>query len=318
MKTERFYEHRILNIVQTLLLLLGMSAILGVLGYILAGELVAFWLIALIIPLLLLSPKISSRFVLRLYGAKPLPSHHAPYLYEITDKLSHRAELPSVPAIYYLPTQTVAIFTLGGKSNPCIVVSIGLLQLLNRYETGGVIAHEIAHIRNNDLWLMSIADFISRITGMLSVAGLVVLMLLLPLLILSGNIGATFVALLIVTFAPYLNILLQLGLSRVREYRADITAAYLSGETRSLASALGKIDSVEQNWLQQLVFPGKTVPVPSLFRTHPSTEERIKRLEQLILPPDIEPLFPDEEQTVTITLSPFSSRRRDFFRGLWF
>ena len=246
MKTEQLYEHNVLNIFQTVIILLAMGLVLGLSGYILAGWVAALWVMVLIVPVVLLAPKISPKFILRLYRAQPLPHGSFSYIYEMTSMLAERADLPAVPKLYYLPSPTTALFTVGSKtSDATIVLTIGMLETLNRHELGGVLAHEIAHIRNRDLWLMSITDFISRLTGILSVIGQLLIFLFLPLFILSGEVITPLTALLIIIAAPYLNILLQLAFSRVREYHADITAAYLSGDTHPLASALEILDREE-------------------------------------------------------------------------
>ena len=319
MKTEQLYEHNVLNIFQTVIILLAMGLVLGLSGYILAGWVAALWVMVLIVPVVLLAPKISPKFILRLYRAQPLPHGSFSYIYEMTSMLAERADLPAVPKLYYLPSPTTALFTVGSKtSDATIVLTIGMLETLNRHELGGVLAHEIAHIRNRDLWLMSITDFISRLTGILSVIGQLLIFLFLPLFILSGEVITPLTALLIIIAAPYLNILLQLAFSRVREYHADITAAYLSGDTHPLASALEILDREEQPSIMQLLFPGKQYSLPSLLRTHPPTSERIKRLNELILPENVKPLFPQRDMQGIFHSLPHYSRRRDFFKGLWF
>ncbi|NOZ37230.1 MAG: M48 family metalloprotease, partial [Gammaproteobacteria bacterium] len=147
-------------------------------------------------------------------------------------------------------------------------------------ETIGVLAHEISHIQNNDMWVMGIADMFSRLTSMLSLFGQLLLLLNLPLIIFSA-VSINWMAILILIFAPSLSALAQLGLSRTREYDADLNAARLTGDPEGLARALLKIERQQGSFMERIFLPGRRIPDPSLLRTHPPTDERVRRLMEL-------------------------------------
>ena len=107
----------------------------------------------------------------RMYGAKPVKPEQAPDLYRILNELSRRAELPAVPKLFYLPSKIMNAFATGRKDNSYIVISDGLLRALTPREITGVLAHEVAHVRNNDMWVMGVADLFSRLTSFISTAG---------------------------------------------------------------------------------------------------------------------------------------------------
>ena len=160
-------------------------------------------------------------------------------------------------------------------------MSDGLLRNLSSRELMGVLAHEVSHIRHNDMWVMTLADLVSRLTGLLSLVGQVLLLVNLPLLLL-GMATFSWLGVLLLIAAPTISALLQLALSRSREYEADMGAADLTGDPAALASALHRLDRVPGGWFEQVFLPGRRVPDPSLLRTHPPTEERVRRLLSLV------------------------------------
>lgn len=143
-----------------------------------------------------------------------------------------------------------------------------------------MLAHEISHIVNNDMRLMGLADVISRLTHMMSAVGILLVLLSLPLM-LQGIGSLSILAMLLLVAAPTLSALLQLGLSRIREFDADLEASQITGDPKGLASALGKIEQHHGSLWQRIIFPGYRDPEPSLLRTHPDTGERIQRLLEL-------------------------------------
>ncbi len=152
-----------------------------------------------------------------------------------------------------------------------------MLRQLEPRELAGVLAHEVSHVRNNDPWVMGLADVTSRITGWFSMLGQILFLLNIPL-VLMGAVSISWLAIALLIFAPTLSGLIQLALSRTREYDADIGAVELTGDPRGLASALAKLERTQGRWLEQILMPGRRVPDPSLLRTHPPTAERIERL----------------------------------------
>ncbi len=268
------------NRFQSLILLLVMGGFLALLGSLLWGDEGLVVLLALGLVGVAFNPSFSPRLVMRLYGASPISPAQAPELWRIVAELSDRAELSHRPDLYYVPSHMLNAFAVGSRDRAAIAVTEGLLRTLETRELVGVLAHEISHVRHNDLWVMGLADMFSRATSLLSLMGQFLLLVNLPLILFGGvSIGWPAIALLI--FAPNLSALAQLALSRTREYDADLGAAWLTGDPDGLASALLKIERVQGGWLERIFMPGRHVPVPSLLRTHPPTEERVARLMEL-------------------------------------
>jgi heat shock protein HtpX len=146
-----------------------------------------------------------------------------------------------------------------------------------------VLAHEVAHVMNRDLWLMALADTVSRLTSLLSNLGLALLVLNLPL-ILAGRTVVPWTTVALLVFAPTAASLLQLALSRAREFDADLDGARLTGDPAGLASALAKLERRQGRFWEEVILPGRRMPDPSLLRTHPPSRERVQRLLALYAP----------------------------------
>jgi heat shock protein HtpX len=183
--------------------------------------------------------------------------------------------------LYYIPTRLLNAFTLGNRRSAFIAVTDGLLRTMERRELAGVLAHELSHVRNSDTWVMGLADVVSRLTALLSQFGLLLILFGLPILWLQG-LSIPLLPLLILMLAPSINALLQLALSRTREYEADLSAAEITGDPRGLAAALDKLERYQGGWLERIFMPGRREPDPAVLRTHPPTSERIRRLLELI------------------------------------
>lgn len=276
---SRFYSHFWLNLFHTFLLFAAMGLQLALLGWVIAGSDGAFLALFSGLLVLFLLPKVSPALVLRSYGARPLPRERAPEIHAILRELARRAGLPAVPGLFYLPEPNPVAFSTGDRNQPAVVLSSGLVNLLEPEEIAGVLAHETAHLKNNDVRLMNLADAMSRITGAFSLAGQGLVLVLLPLYLLGGEMPP-WGAILLLLAAPYLSALIQLGLSRVREYHADATAVWLAGEAEGLASALEKLEYGSRNWWARIFLPDRE-EAPSLFRTHPETGKRLERLRSL-------------------------------------
>jgi len=277
---EAWLRHRLINAVQSLLLLAMMAAILAALGSIVAGGGGALLALGLGALLVAVNPGLSPRLILRLYGARALRPEEAPDLHSILELLAARAELPAVPALHYVPSSIINAFAVGSRRRSAIAVTDGLLRALSAREVAGVLAHEVSHVRHNDMWVMGLADLFSRLTQIFSSLGQMLLLLNLPLLLL-GAATVSWTAVLILILAPTASAVIQLALSRTREYDADLGAAELTGDPRALASALARMERYQGRLFEQILFPGRRVPDPSLLRTHPPTEERIRRLLEL-------------------------------------
>jgi len=268
---------RIQNAIQTLLLLIVLSGLMGYLAWVMAGPEAAWFALALVALLYLLAPRVSPRLVLRFYGAQPIHPQQAAQLYAILRGLAQRAGLPEVPRLFYLPSNVMNAFAVGEPDNAAVVLSDGLLRRLTLAESAGVLAHEVSHIRHNDIRVMGLADMIDRFTRILSLAGQALLLISLPLWIVGG-VAISWLTIAILLLAPTISALAQLALSRTREYNADLEAARLLGDPEPLALALAKIERFQGRLLEQFLGPGQRLPDPSMLRSHPSTEERIRRL----------------------------------------
>ena len=268
--------HKLQNVLQTILLLAGMALILCALGWMFFGMTGIVWAFFLGLGVLLFSPRITPRAMLKAYGARQLEPQEAPALYQALGELSRRAGLPQTPTLYYVRSSVMNSFAVGSSEQAAIAVTDGLLRALSLRELVAVLAHEVSHVRNNDMWVMGLADVISRITSLFSLLGQILLLLYLPMLMAGYQLAWAPVLLLIA--APSISALLQLALSRSREYDADLSGAVLSGDPRALASALNKMERYQGNILERIFMPGRRDPHPSLLRTHPPTEERVRRL----------------------------------------
>ncbi len=318
MEESAWRRHRLANGLQSLLLLAFLGAFLGLVGWLLWGRegLVS---LAVTLPfLLLLNPAVNPRLLMRLYGARRLREADAPGLLATVAELARRAGLEKPPALFYIPTPLINAFSTGRRDDAVVAVSAGLLRTLTPRELAAVLAHEISHIRADDTWVMGIADLFSRLTSVFSLFGQFLLLINLPLLLVQQTpINWAAIALLI--FAPTLSALAQLGLSRTREYDADLNAVQLTGDPQALASALVKVDRYNGNYLEQILLPGRGVPEPSWLRTHPPTEERIRRILALGKTASARPLpLPGSGGDAADSFLPPSARPRWHLHGLWY
>ncbi len=173
-----------------------------------------------------------------------------------------------MPVPHYVPSAVVNAFATGSKQKASIALTDGLLRSLSPRELAGVFAHEVAHIANEDLRVMGLADSVSRLTCLLALMGQIAILLSLPAL-LVGAAEVYWPGLLLLAASPQQALLAQLGLSRVREFDADRLAAELTGDPQGLA----KIERVSRSWRAWL-WPGWGNPEPSCLRTRPATQER--------------------------------------------
>ncbi|MDO5622263.1 MAG: zinc metalloprotease HtpX [Paracoccus sp. (in: a-proteobacteria)] len=227
----------------------------------------------------------SDKAMLRQQDAIPVTREQAPELVDMVAALAQRANLP-MPAVYVLQTEQPNAFATGrNPENAAVAVTQGLMRLLNRDELAGVIAHELAHIRHRDTLTMTVtatlAGAISMLANMMMFSG-------------GRNRGGLLASILVMVLAPLSAGLVQMAISRAREYEADATGAEISGQPLALASALAKISNAagrvlnepaEQNPASASMFiinPLHGLRMDSLFRTHPATEDRIARLRAMV------------------------------------
>jgi heat shock protein HtpX len=266
-------SHNLRNALHTWLLIVGSGVLAALIALTVYGPDGLIWAGLFGAAGLWTVSRISPQVVLKLYKAQPLPPHELPELHRIIRELARRADLPSIPQLYYVPSKMMNAFAVGRKEDSAITITDGLIRNMNLRQLTGILAHETAHIRNGDLKVMALADVLSRITSFMSTMGLIGI----PL-VLGTGMRLSWVGLLLLIFAPTIGGLLQLGLSRTREFDADLDGATLTGDPEGLASALTTLERKQGRVLEGLLLPGSRLPDPSLLRTHPRTEDRVQRL----------------------------------------
>jgi len=278
MNSRSYINRKWVNLLQTILIIAAMSGILALLGWLVAGKTGVVWAFFTGIAVLIISSGLSSwSVVLRMYNASPLRPEQLPVLYRDLSVISRKAGLHNTPVLFYIPSQAVNAFSMGNRKSPVIAVTNGLLRTLNLRELRAVLAHEISHIRNNDIKIMNIADVVSQMTALLALGGQLLLIINLPLILMEGyHISWWIIALLIL--APGISTVMQMALSRTREFDADMDAAMLTKDPIGLAQALSKLEYSAPGWLTGILLPRKKADLPSILRTHPKTEQRIDRL----------------------------------------
>jgi heat shock protein HtpX len=310
-------RHKLRNLAHSALLLSGMVGLLFGISWLLFGSELALWALVGWAIALVWAPRISPRIVMRMYRARELSPAEFPDGYDLLQKLVDRAGLLRRPHFYYIPSSALNAFTLGSKEDAVITVTDGLLRVLSLRELAGVLAHEISHLRNNDLWVMSLADSISRMTSFFSFAGVIMLFFSVPLMLIHGSLAPLLVSLVLVV-APTFASLLQLALSRAREFDADLEAAGLTGDPVGLASALKKLEQHQAGLWERVFLPGRRIPDPSLFRSHPTTAERVERLLSLYPEDRRAPFGPSGHPVLTPDFRLVTRRPRWRYNGLWY
>jgi len=267
--------------IQTLLLGVSLVALALLTGWQLLGS----WAIVVLIAFLAaVAISVFGRpSVTRIRGARPITPHDSPMLTGMVDRLSNAAGLARKPHLLYVPSPTVNAAATSTGDDVSILITQGLLTSVSERELEGVVAHEIAHVRNKDLTLFRIVDVLRQATMLFTRAGWFMLIFAFPLLLMRG--GFSPFAFLVLFAAPVLSWILELALLRTREFAADETAAKLTGDPDGLASALVRIE-YRQRSLLGILFPVDRGFESSLFRTHPATRERVERLHALGRRPD--------------------------------
>jgi heat shock protein HtpX len=268
-------ENENLNKLNTLLFLLFMIALMSISGFLVAGRFGLLMGILFSLGAIGFPNRVPLQFIMKMQKALPLKNHQAPELYNLTGSIARTAHIHGSFSLYYLPTPIMNAFTIGNQKHFAIAISQGLLDHLSPRELQAVIAHEIAHVKNNDLQLMQLSGIFSGITQFFSILGQVFLIFLLPAMILG--IQLPFFGLLFLLFSPALCGLLRLALSRTREFEADRLAAELCGTPQHLASSLKKMEKQSQIYLRRFPFLSMH-NTPEWLRTHPDSNERIQRL----------------------------------------
>jgi heat shock protein HtpX len=302
------------NIFHSVALIVGIGLITALSAYTLLGKEAVIWALILLILFSFAGPSAAPEAIMRMFKARPIDPVSGAGLLALVYSLAQRAGLPAVPRVYLIPSATLNAFAIGTPARCVIGLTSGLLERLDEREVSGVLAHEITHIRNNDIWVMSLADILSRLTRIMSFFSLILFFISVPAWLLMGT-PIPWVAIGILYFAPTLSSLLQLALSRSREYDADLGGAILTGDPQGLASALNKLERYQGRFWEDFTMPGRRIPLPSVLRTHPQTSRRIARLMELSTPPA--PLPAPGMQGPWGIASP-SPRPHFHWSGFWF
>jgi len=276
-----------MSYLRTAILLAGLTALFMGIGFLIGGQ--TGMIIALVIAggMNLFAYWNSDKMVLRMYGAREVDARQAPELYDMVRQLAGNAGLP-MPRVYIMENAQPNAFATGrNPENAAVAVTTGLMQAVTREELAGVIAHELAHIKHHDTLLMTITATIAGAISMLANFAM----------FFGGNRDNNGIGILgtiaLVIFAPLAAGLVQMAISRTREFEADRGGAEISGQPLSLASALQKIAGAahhipnapaERNPTSAHVFiinPLSGVRMDKLFSTHPATEDRVARLVEM-------------------------------------
>lgn len=265
-------SHDLRNALHTVILIGGSALLLTVIAWTVFGPEGLVWAVLFGTLGLWTMSRVSPKMVLGLYRARPLSPNELPDVHRLVRELARRAELPSIPQLYYVPSKLLNAFAVGTARNSAIAVTDALVRSMTLRQLAGILAHEMAHIRSGDLKVMALADVLTRMTSSMSLLGLIGI----PALFGAG-MEIPWLGILLLIFAPTLGGLLQFGLSRTREYDADLDGAALTGDPAGLASALEALER-RQGRVWEGLFPAGRVPNSSLLRSHPATEDRIARL----------------------------------------
>lgn len=280
-----------MNTLKITALMAGLTGLLVLIGGAFGGRsgMVVFFLIAM--GMNLFSYWFSDKIVLKMYGGKEVTAADGTALYDVTRELAEKANMP-MPRVYMIPSEGLNAFATGrNREHAAVAATQGIVRVLTRDELRGVMAHELSHINNRDILIGTIAaGFVGAIT-MIAQMG--------QLAFMFGGFGGRrdddddgggIGAILMLFLAPLGAALIQMAISRSREYQADASGARLSGDPHALASALRKLELGAQRMPMDaspatahmfIVNPLRGGGISKLFSTHPAMEERIKRLEAM-------------------------------------
>ncbi len=307
---------RLRNVRQSLVLVGGIGAITALSAYALFGQTGVVWALILVGAFSLIGPRVAPDAIMRMFKARPVDPLRGGDIMRLVQALSQRAGLKTPPRLYVIPSQTMNAFAVGTPSHYSLGITDGLLRRLEPRELAGVLAHEITHVRNNDIWVMSLADILSRFTRSMSFFALFLFFLSVPTTLFTGT-PVPWLAIALLYFAPTLSSLLQLALSRSREFDADLGGASLTGDPEGLALALNKLERYQGRLWEDIFMPGRRIPLPSVLRTHPQTPERVARLMALRKPEMAPALFRNPHAQVA-GFAPFPRQPRYHWNGFWF
>ena len=270
-------RHHRRNQLHTVMLILGLTALLAVAGWLVGGFWFMICAIASVLFMAAIAPYASPTMVLRLHKAERLSAQEAPSLFALLNELSRAAGLADPPKLYYIPSSYMLAFTVGLQKNASIALSDGLLRRMNRREVNAILAHEISHIKNQDMRMMMLADAMNQLVRIYSVVGLLWLFFSLPLVMYADYV-IPWLGIILLVILPSFTAKMKMSLSRTREYEADRTSAELTGDPYALISALSRMEYREWRWLGRLFRVQPQTTDDQTLKTHPDTDERIERL----------------------------------------
>ncbi|HEX7245875.1 MAG TPA: zinc metalloprotease HtpX [Solirubrobacterales bacterium] len=268
---------------RTTILMASLSGLLVVIGFLIGGASTAVFFLLMAFAINFFSYFFSDKMALAMSGAKPVSQSEAPKLYTAVEELTARAGLP-MPRLYVIPQDQPNAFATGrNPKHSAVACTRGILNLLSEDELRGVLAHELTHIRNRDILIQSVASAIGAAITYVAY-----------MLLWFGNDDNSPLAIVgqLATFilAPIAASIIQLAISRQREYAADAGGAEICGNPESLASALLRLEQGASAMPMQvnqaaeplyIVKPFAAKGIAGLFSTHPPIEERVKRLRQM-------------------------------------
>jgi len=275
------------NLFKTAFLMTALTLLLVVAGRVFAGQRGMAFALAIAAVMNFVSYFFSDKLALAAYRAQPVTREQLPRAYQIIERLTQRTGLP-MPKVYVIPTDSPNAFATGrNPQHASVAMTEGILKLLNDEELEGVLAHELGHVRNRDILISSIAATLAgAITYLADIARWGMMF--------GGyggrddrDRGGGIGALLMLFLAPLAAMLIQLAVSRSREYEADATGAHLTGNPYALASALAKLDAYSRRLPMAgtpstahlfIVKPVLGMNLGNLFSTHPPIADRIERL----------------------------------------
>jgi heat shock protein HtpX len=278
-----------MNRLKTFVLLTSLSAIILLVGGWFGGKTGLTFALILALGMNGFSYFFSHKLVLTMYKAQPLTKKQAPGIHKMVEDISKKAKIPK-PKIYLVPTENPNAFATGrNPENAVVAVTAGITKLLSPKELEGVIAHEIGHVKNRDILISTIAATLATVIMYLSSMAKFAM-------IFGGGRnergGSNIIQLLVLAIvAPIAAMLLQFAISRSREFMADETSAKLTKDPKHLATALQKLQDYAKKAPMRLgnqstaslfiVNPFTGKQLANMFSTHPSTEQRIQRLNSL-------------------------------------
>jgi heat shock protein HtpX len=269
---------------RTTILMASLGGLLVVIGALIGGAQTALLFLFIALAINFFSYFFSDKMALAMSRAKPIDESEAPRLYQIVRELTTRADLP-MPRLYMIPQDQPNAFATGrNPKHSAVAVTRGITKLLSEDELRGVLAHELTHIRNRDILIQSVASAIGA-----AITYVAYMLMWFGGDEDSGPLGLV-ASLALVILAPISASIIQLAISRQREYAADAGGAEICGNPESLASALLRLESGAEAIPMQvnqaaeplyIVRPFKGGGIAGLFSTHPPIEERVRRLRQM-------------------------------------